>query len=350
MRERSASTFPASVRCALSGGFDSRLLFAAMRAAGTTPELHVYGHEGDEDVGVASTVARALGVPLHHVDKRALARTLAPLDARTLIERIRFFDGIPTDGVFDRGEDRDTRLRQSAGGAIALNGGGGEVMRNFFYLADRAYTVGQVVQTFYGNHDPAVTRRAADLTSYADALAESISAQIGHGGILARDEVEAVYPLFRARFWTSRNNTLAARCGHFLTPLLDPPLVRLALALPLAWKDYGRFEGRLIAALDPALGALPLSYGFAPVDGPSRSYAAKMWLQHRRPPWLRARTVRLKRLAGRLPAPVACEDARALVTGKRRIDDLIDLARLADSEQLERALTLEVVLREWSID
>jgi len=75
-----------------------------------------------------------------------------------------------------------------------------------------------------------------------------------------------------------------------------------------------------------------------------------MWLQHRRPPWLRARTVRLKRLAGRLPAPVACEDARALVTGKRRIDDLIDLARLADSEQLERALTLEVVLREWSID
>ena len=74
-----------------------------------------------------------------------------------------------------------------------------------------------------------------------------------------------------------------------------------------------------------------------------------MWLQHHRPPWLRARTVRMKRMIGRLPAPTACDDARALVSGSRRIDELIDCSRLADNGQLERALTLEVVIRHWSI-
>lgn len=343
------TAFDGKVRCALSGGFDSRLLFSAMRAAGVTPELHVYGRADDDDVRVASAVARTLRVALHHVDKRALSKTMPPLDADSLLERSRFFDGIPTDGIFDRGEDRDTRLRQSAAGAIALNGGGGEVMRNFFYLADRPYTVSQVVQTFYGNHDPAVARRPAELGEYRESLAESIGSQLGHGGMLTRNEVEGIYPLFRARFWTSRNNSLAARCGHFLTPLLDPALVRLALSLPLAWKDYGRFEGRLIAALDPILGALPLSYGFAPVDAPSRTYAAKMWLQNRRPPWLRARTVQFKRLAGRLPPPQASDDARKLVGHALRIDELLDLSRLADSAQLERALSLEFLLENWKI-
>ena len=340
-----ADAFGPKIRCALSGGFDSRLLLASLRHVGAHPVLHVYGGEQDEDVRIGRGIAQRLGLPMRHVDKGALDATLPPLDEAALDERLRFFDGLPIDGIFDRGADRETRIDQSAGGTIALNGGGGEVLRNFFYLSDRRYSVRQIVQTFYGNHDPGVARRPGDLARYLDYLDASIARQLGHGGRLSRTEVEAVYPLFRGRFWTARNNVMAARCGHFLTPLLDPPLVRLSLSLPLAWKDYGRFEGRLIARLDPLLADLPLSYGFTPRQGPDRAYAARMWLEHRRPPWLRARTVRLKRLAGRLPPPSAPQEILQWLPGPLRIAALVDPLRLVDEEQLMRTLTLEYVIR-----
>lgn len=344
-----ASAFGARIRCALSGGFDSRLLLASLRHVGAHPALHVYGGEQDEDVRIGKGIAGRLGLEMHHVDKSARNQALPALTAHTLEARLRFFDGLPIDGIFDRGADCETRLAQSAGGSIALNGGGGEVLRNFFYLSNRPYSVRQIVQTFYGNHDPRVARNPGDLAGYLDYLGGSIARQIGHGGRLSRPELEAVYPLFRGRFWTGRNNVMAARCGHFLTPLLDPALVRLSLALPLAWKDYGRFEGRLIARLDPLLADLPLSYGFTPRQGPGRAYAARMWLEHRRPPWLRARTVWLKRLAGRLPPPVASEEILRLLPGHRRTEDLVDTGRLVDEGQLERTLTLEYLVRRHAI-
>ena len=294
-------------------------------------------------------IAERLRLPIRHVDKARRNEALPELDAHTLIERLRFFDGLPIDGIFDRGADHETRLAQSANGAIALNGGGGEVLRNFFYLGDRRFSVEQVVQVFYANHDPRVARQPVELARLRFHLGESIAAQLGHGGRLSRTEVEAVYPLFRARFWTARNNAMAARCGHFLTPLLDPPLVRLSIALPLSWKDYGRFEGSLIARLDPLLADFPLSYGYTPRQGPGAAYVARMWLQHHRPPWLRARTVLLKRLIGRLPAPSAPPQAARLLPGARRIDELLDLRRLVDEDQVARALTLEQLVRSYGV-
>ncbi len=291
-----AAGFGERIRSALSGGFDSRLIVASLRAAGVNPKLHVYGRPGDEDVRIAQRAAQAIGLPLEHIDKSALNRTLPEPTDELFHRQSLFFDGLPTDGIFDRGADRLTRIRQSADGWLALNGGGGEILRNFFYLHDRPFTAAEIVRVFYSNWAPAAIPSAADRRDYRDYMADAIERSVGAGGRLSRTQVELIYPLFRVRYWTSRNNGLAVRCGHFLTPLVDPELVRLSQALPLGWKDYGRFESALLARLDPALGAVPLSYGFTPADGPTASYRAKMWLQHRRPPWLRGRSAMLRRV------------------------------------------------------
>ena len=342
------SVFPDSVHAALSGGFDSRLILASLLATGNRPALHVYGRPSDDDVTIAQSIARALALDLTTIDKSVMNAAQPTLDAAQIQRNLAFFDGIPTDGIFDRGADRQTRIAQSAGGAIALNGGGGEVLRNFFYLNDRPFTAHDIARVFYSNYPPAAVRRPQDRLAYRDYLAHAMEHQVGQQGLLPRPLVELLYPLFRCRFWTSRNNTLAARCGDFLTPLLDPRLVRAAARIPLAWKNYGRFEAALITRIHPALGQFPLAYGFTPAAGPDRRSRANLWLQHRRPPWLRASTARLKALRAQRTQPLSLMFPD-LVPDSPWLDELLDTTRLIDQDQVLRAATLAVVGRHLGI-
>ena len=334
-----AQGFPARVRAALSGGFDSRLLLAAARATGQAPALHVYGGPDSPDVRTAQAIDRALGLGLATVDKQALEHQLRQGGAPDLRANVDFFDGLPIDGIDDAGADRQTRLAQSADGALALNGGGGEVLRNFFYLPDRPYRPADLVKVFYSGFDPAAVRQPEALAGLREHLAATIADETGCRGSLDRRQVELVYPLVRGRYWTSRNNSMAARCGHFLTPLLDPVIVKAAARLPLTWKEHGRFEASLIAELAPDLARLPLAGGFSPVEGPPAAYRMSLWLQQRRPPWLRAACARW-RAARRSPvADQVGQRQRFEATGS-----LVDAAALRLPEQRARLITLEQVL------
>lgn len=340
--------FDERIRTALSGGFDSRLIVASLRAAGTTPRLHVYGSAGDDDVRVARRAAQAIGLPLEHVDKEELNRAMPPAGETLFREQSLFFDGLPIDGIFDRGADRQTMIWQNAGGCVALNGGGGEILRNFFYLHDRPFSASQIVQAFYSNWPARVIASTADRRDYRNYLIDSIERSLGATGALSRSQVELIYPLFRVRYWTSRTNSIAVRSGHFLTPLVDPAMVRLSQSLPLAWKDYGRFEAALLARLDPALAAVPLSYGFTPAQGPTLSYRLSMWIQHRRPPWMRAQLPRLK---ARVRRQAAAFRSGTVTVGSddpsRSFAACTGIAphHLQDAGQATRARTLEFVVK-----
>ena len=338
-----ARAFPGRIHSALSGGFDSRLILAALRRVGATPMLHVYGAPGDEDVEIASDICTGLGLTLEHIDKRVLDASKPRLDAAKLRAQLLFFDAIPVDGIFDRGSDRDTRIRQSAGGSLALNGGGGEILRNFFYLQDRPFSARELVGTFYGNWPAKGVRSATLRRDYLDYLEAAIRHSTGGGSVLSRPQVELAYPLFRVRYWTSRNNSMAARCGHFLTPLADPELVRLSQSLPLEWKDYGRFEAAVLARLDPELAKFRLTYGFTPEAGPSAAYRRKMWLQHRRPPWLRQKSVAIKARLGMVKPAVLSSEVAGLVPGGSWLGEMIDVGQVFDEGQLLRAANLKLV-------
>jgi asparagine synthase (glutamine-hydrolysing) len=332
-----ADGFPDRLRSALSGGYDSRLLLAAAWATGQRPALHVYGHPDSADARTAAAVDRALGLGLRLIDKDALDRAHGgqpDLDAN-----LDFFDGLPIDGILDRGADRATRIAQSAGGALALNGGGGEVLRDFFHLRQAGMRARDLVRVFWGGIDPAALRRPGLLAALDEHLATTIETELGHGGRLSRQEIELVYPLLRGRYWTSRNNSMAARSGHFLTPLLDPQIVRDAARLPLAWKRFGRFEGALIARLAPELGALPLADGHTPARGPALPSRIATTLLDSRPPWLRQASARLRaqRIAQR--SPPRCDDDEF-----PRMALLVEPARLRAPALRARLITLERLL------
>lgn len=346
-----AAAFHEHVRAALSGGFDSRLIVAGLLAGGDRPELFVYGDPASEDVPVARQVADAVGVALNVVDKGALNLRMPVPDLERLVESALFFDGLPNDGIYDAGADQQTRLSQNAEGRIALNGGGGEIFRNFFHLPDRVLHAVDIVRTFYRGFDPQVFRRTRGLLSYEDGLVASIGRTLGLGGVhalqgLRREQVELLYPLFRCHHWMGVNNSVGVRHGYYATPLVDLKSVRLACALPLSWKNAGRLESRLITKLHPEIASQPSTYGFRFCDGPNRRARFAEWMTRIRPVSARPRINALRRRMNKLGVtPDMIAHCRSLVPGEWRLDSVLDLDRLPDDRAFARALAVEVAWR-----
>lgn len=347
-----AAAFPGRTRAALSGGFDSRLIVAGLLASGNRPELFVYGDAESEDIPVARMVADSADIPLNVVDKAALNRHAPLPDLEHLVRSALFFDGLPNDGIYDPGADQQTRLEQNAQGRIALNGGGGEVFRNFFHLPDRRLHAVDIVRTFYRGFDQRVFRHPGGLAAWQDHLVSSIGRSLGVDGpatrrTLRREQVELVYPLFRCHHWMGVNNSVATRHGYYATPLVDLNTVRLAWQLPLAWKNAGRLESCLVAKLHPGIASQPSAYGFRFSDGPDwRAHFAE-WATCMRPvrarPYINAARRRLRK-SGVTRAMLA--HCRALLPGEWRLDPVLDLERLPDDSAFARALAVEVAWRE----
>jgi asparagine synthase (glutamine-hydrolysing) len=347
-----ATAFPGRTAAALSGGFDSRLVFAGLAAAGERPRLFVYGEPGSDDVRIAEAVARACGVPIESVDKSAQDRTRPEPDLEALTANALFFDGLPNDGVFDRGADRQTRLAQTANGFIALNGGGGEIFRNFFHLPERCYRPHDIVRAFYRGFDRGVFRHRDGLADYESTLASGMVAALGLPDEacalpLPRAMIERIYPLFRCHHWMGVNNSLSLRSGQFATPLVNPWTVHASASLPLAWKDAGEFESRLIAAVHADIAAHRSAYGFSFDRGPDararRAERAMCLRPVRARPWINALR---RRLGGLRASPAFIARCRAMLPGEWQLDPLLDLERLPDDEAFARALSIEVVWRE----
>lgn len=337
---------------ALSGGFDSRLLLAALDRVGVEPALFVYGGAMDRDVQVARAVARHLGMPLQHVDKDAAEQALPAIDGARLRNNLRFFDGLPIDGIFDRGVDQQTRLMHSANDRLNLNGGGGEILRNFFYLPDRAYSALDLYAAFYSAWLDEVFTTVDERDAFVDHVADEILRSLGRPGgsdaerrrPLARTEVELVYTLFRLRWWMGRNNSLSSRQGAFMTPLVTPALVRLAAGIPIAWKDYGSLEAAVIHRLSPRVAAVPSGYGFAFDQAPPWRHRVQVASTMYRPVAVRHHSLRVQKWLGRVRPPQAPAEWIAAL-GEEPSGQWLNPAALTSLPQLNRLMTLQALLR-----
>jgi len=345
--EEAAGAFPDRINAALSGGFDSRLIVAGLRSQGQLPRLFVYGHPDSEDVVVARAVAEAEGLAIRVVDKRNVIRGLPSPNLDELVASALFFDGLPNDGIDDAGVDRETRVAQTANGRLALNGGGGEIFRNFFHLPDRSMTAGDLVRVFYRGFDAAAFRSRRGLADYTERLADSIAETLGGRERLERAQVELAYPLFRCHFWMSTNNSVEVRHGYFSTPLIDAETVSASWRIPLAWKNAGLIESRLIDALHHGVAGYRSMYGFRFSEGPDFRARLSEWVTCQRPvrarPWINAARRRLQRIQ---PSPELLARYRGLLPGEWHLDSILDLERLPDDAALSRAMSVELVTRE----
>lgn len=289
---------------ALSGGYDSRLTLALLQEQGLRPEIHVYGGDNDPDVRIATAIASKEGLTLKHVDKSKIP-DVGPDEFPELIRRnFLSLQGYPADGLFENGTDLTTRFERGAGGKLMLNGGGGEVFRNFFYLPDRNYSIRQMLWTFYSRFDPRQCSAFFDEESYYQNLGNKIRETLEiEGTVLRRRDVERLYPEFRCRFWMGRNNGVNNQIGASLTPFIDGNVVPDALNIPLSHKNFGRIEAAMIRAVSPSLARHASVYGHNFAGGVPLKRRLKDLATYLRPPIARRFSYRIqnRRVVQRTP-------------------------------------------------
>ena len=347
-----AASFGDRVTCALSGGYDSRLILALLRRHGISPRVYVYGPPGDKDVQLARAIAEGEGFALEIVDKDK-QQTFGPDEfAAVAYENFLGSDGYTWSGIFTNGAERDQRASRVNGNAIALNGGGGEIWRNFFYLLDRTYTPREILWSFYSQFDPETCTAAFDQEDYFRRLEGKLEALTGcRGSLLQRPLVEWLYHYFRCRAWDGRINNINNTYGYVALPFLERPVTEHASAIPIAWKNHGAYEAELIRRADPRLAAYPSGYGHDFSGPPPLSRRLTDYATYLRPPWLRRFAYRVKcrvRRPAEWPDYLQQEyrDA-ALPGGIRVMSELFQLDRVADPAQMARILSLEYLVGQF---
>ena len=342
--------FGDEIRCALSGGLDSRLVLAALRAEGCRPRAFVYGGVGSADVRVARDIGEGEGLAVEWRDKEAV-RSLAPDEFPEQVARnFEEYDGLPNFGeLFENGGNAAARDARHAGGALSVSGGCGEVYRNFFYLPDRRIRASAVARTFFARYAAGDATGKFDERAFLSAIEDKILTALGRPGDrsrLPRPTVEQIYPRIRCRSLFGREISLESRYGSYLMPFLDHRLVAEAVQLPLALKNAGRFEARLLADLDPALAAYPSAYGHDFSGPPDLRHRFGEWTTRVRPIALRQRSYALRRRLG----PLADEHGGLL--SREYLGRVIDLEfpvmrrffnvdRIGDSGLMRRIANLE---------
>jgi hypothetical protein len=288
-----------TVHAPLSGGLDSRLLVAALRAEGVDPALYVYGDEGDEDVVIAKGIGDALGFPVDWVDKEGGFLPTPDAFPEIVAANFRAWDALPTFGnIFDNGGAVRARDRRHADGALAASGGCGEVWRDFFYLTDRPLSARTVARSFFARFDARDTTAAFDPRAFLSVVEGKIADALGAPSPtarLSRQWVEQAYPRIRCRSLFGREISLESRQGAYLMPFLSQHVVAEAMKLPMRLKQAGEFESRLLAAIDPELAAQPSAYGHSFTHGPDRRHRRAEWSSRIRPTWLRQRSYAIQR-------------------------------------------------------
>jgi hypothetical protein len=347
-----AKSFGDRVTCALSGGYDSRLILAMLRRHGISPRVYVYGPPGDKDVCLARAIAEGEGFALEIVDKdKQLAFGPSEFGA-VASDNFLASDGYTWSGIFTNGAERAQRASRVGGNALALNGGGGEIWRNFFYLLDRTYSPREILWSFYSQFDPETCTPSFDEEAYFRTLEEKLVALIGYPHpALPRPLVEWLYHHFRCRSWDGRINNINNTYGYVALPFLERPLTEHASVIPIGWKNHGAYEAELIRRADPRLASYPSGYGHDFSGPPPLTRRLADYGTYLRPPWLRRFVYRVKhrvRRAGELPDYLHKEyrDA-ALPGGVQVMNELFQLDRVSDPAQMARILTLEYLVRQF---
>lgn len=294
-----AAPFGDKVYCPLSGGLDSRLVLAALRAQGCSPNIYVYGSDDDADVRIARDIGKAQDFQVEWIDKESY-REVDPDEFSEQVERnFHQYDALPNYGaLFDNGSNAAARDARHVDGALSASGGCGEVYRNFFFLPDRPTSAATVARTFFARYTKLDVTEAFDERQFLRAIEDKILSTLGLEGVrqrLPRAVVEQVYPRVRCRSLFGKEISLEGRHAAYLMPFLDHHVVAEGVILPMELKNAGVFEAALLNAIDPALARLPSAYGHDFAGPPGRRHRFEEWSTRMRPAWVRQNSYAVQR-------------------------------------------------------
>jgi hypothetical protein len=259
------------VELSLTGGKDSRLIAAALAAAGVPFRARTHGFARHPDVVIARMISERLGLEHTVTEPRPAAAESAP-DQAEVLARLRSAV-LVSDGMLSAFENLGSRVRpdhEAASAPVQAGGHGGELLRGGYAqtawrspapprpatAAARAGSSAAAAELFRR-----LTTRRLGLLRPAAAAAYLASlapwaAAVAAGPLRALD---GFYLVNRAGRWSA-----AARQGYLIrSPLVQPffsdRVIRAARAVPLRQRMSDQLHRDVLASLAPELLELPLA-------------------------------------------------------------------------------------------
>ena len=251
------------VELSLTGGKDSRLIAAALVAAGVPVVARTHGFADHPDVVVAAEIARRLGI-------EHLVRTpAAPGQQVDVLGRIRA-TVLVADGMLSAFENVG-RPDPAASSVVTAGGHGGELLRGGYAEtaagrpgtagglraalgpARRAARAAELLRRLTSKHLGLIRRGTA--AGYVASLAPW-SAALARSPLHALDDF---YLVNRAGRWSAAARQAYLIRETLVQPLFDDRVVLAARAVPLADRISGALSAAVLAELCPALVDVPLA-------------------------------------------------------------------------------------------
>jgi asparagine synthase (glutamine-hydrolysing) len=324
----------------LSGGLDSRVILAALLAAGGRPtQAMTLGEPGHPDVVVAEELAARSGIPHKHVDLTGMAG-LSPQEALRLADtagRRRDYSGDCVGlGVLEF-------VEEVAGFEPRFSGQNGELARGFYYpfqppwpqtvdVLSRALVRWRLMANERASGQLLVPEVSAAGERRAVQTTQAYLASTGSDWLTATD---LLYLNWRMQRWLGGDWSASMQSRPILAPFFHSRYVGWALSSPPRLKRGSRLLARVLDAIDPALAGIQMADGDSPT-GIFRPELSDRISHTRRTAEKVALKVR-QRLGDAARAPVGAPLLAHLV-----LDAMVDERR-----GLERVAALPFVSREY---
>lgn len=340
-----------TITSALTGGYDSRLMYSLAKKLGITPDLHVSGPENSKDVKVAQYIAKNERIKIHH-ENREKTQKISKEEYPFIIEKNFYdLDGLGISGVFHNRIAINEKVKNSSKTQLFINGGGGEIYRDFWNLPNRKFIrVKDFLVSKYDISDYSICTNVFNKNQYFKNLQEKIKDELSlEQDILSRKQVQQLYPFFRLRYWQSATNSINNQFANYITPFCDPILVFESFTIPLKNKCLGRFEAALIKKTDKNVAKYMSGYGFDFYSNPKMKRKLKNILVRNFPIQLRP-YVRKRRIYKKQSFPYYLKKEmleNIMDLDQPSIEKFINTEEILDPTMLSRALTIELLINDY---
>jgi asparagine synthase (glutamine-hydrolysing) len=259
------------IELGLSGGYDSRLLYALSKYLKQPISAHTHNTLGVHEKGreIAEKIARTDNSELRAIETKRMDQQSEKNLIRILYNNLYYFDGRSADnsGAFSETYTRDYRIKTLGNARLSLNGLGGEIYRNYYYTSQKRFEFkdwmfNHVYYPFFRysikNNKVRDDLHAYVISKMSERLGTDLRRKIDlltmrrYYSEIRQPDCEGVIP--------NAHNQIS----FYLTPFIEYRIIQEAYkATPYIGKSFD-FQASMIAMLNSQLYEIESHYGFSP--------------------------------------------------------------------------------------